>query len=67
MEKCNEYNGCLIWFVTFMLLVWVCILNAGMSSRERDKRIERKVDSISVKLDSIQNQLNSIKTYEIKR
>lgn len=65
MEKCNEDNGCLIWFVTFMLLV--CILNAGMSSRERDKRIERKVDSISVKLDSIQNQLNSIKTYEIKR
>lgn len=65
MEKCNEDNGCLIWFVTFMLLVY--ILNAGMSSRERDKRIERKVDSISVKLDSIQNQLNSIKTYEIKR
>lgn len=65
MEKCNEDNGCLIWFVTFML--WVCILNAGMSSRERDKRIKRKVDSISVKLDSIQNQLNSIKTYEIKR
>jgi len=65
MEKCNGDNGCLIWFVTFMLLVY--ILNAGMSSRERDKRIERKVDSISVKLDSIQNQLNSIKTYEIKR
>jgi len=65
MEKCNGDNGCLIWFVIFMLLVY--ILNAGMSSRERDKRIERKVDSISVKLDSIQNQLNSIKTYEIKR
>ena len=65
MEKCNEDNVCLIWFVTFMLLVY--ILNVGMSSRERDKRIERKVDSISVKLDSIQNQLNSIKTYEIKR
>lgn len=65
MEKCNEDNGCLIWFVNFML--FVCILTASMSSRERDKRIERKVNSISVKLDSIQNQLNSIKTYEIKR
>ena len=32
-----------------------------MASRERDQRIEQKIDSISIKLDSIQSQLSSIK------
>ena len=56
--ECKGDNKGYICFIG--ILIMINIITGSMASRERDQRLEQKIDSISVKLDSIQSQLNSI-------
>jgi len=58
METCKGNNGVLISFLTLML--GIQIMSASFASRERDYRMEEKIDSLTITLDSIQNKLDSI-------
>ena len=58
METCKGNNGILISFMALML--GIQIMSASFASRERDYRIEEKIDSLTITLDSIQNKLDSI-------
>jgi hypothetical protein len=42
------------------LILGVQIIFASFASRERDYRMEEKIDSLTITLDSIQNKLDSI-------
>lgn len=58
MKSDNNGNGGLIYLMSFVIVI--NIIAGGMSSRERDHIIKEKIDSISVKIDSIQTQLNNL-------
>ena len=58
MERCKGDNGGLISIMA--LLLGIQIMFASFSSRERDNRMEEKIDSLTITLDSIQNKLDSI-------
>lgn len=58
MKSDNNGDGCLIYIMSFVIIINV--ITGGMSSRERDHIIKEKIDSISVKIDSIQTQLNNL-------
>ena len=62
MESSKNSDGCLIYFMGFIILI--NIITGGMSSRERDHAIKEKMDSISVKIDSIQSQLDKLNCNE---
>lgn len=57
--ECKGDNKGYICFVCILIII--NIITGSMASRERDQRLEQKIDSISIKLDSIQSQLSSIK------
>jgi len=58
MERCKGDNSGLI---SIMALLLGCqIMFASFSSRERDNCMEKKIDSLTITLDSIQNKLDSI-------
>ena len=57
MERCKGNNGLLISFMALML--GFQIMSASFASRERDNRVEEKIDSLTITLDSIQNKLDS--------
>ena len=58
MERCKGDNGGLISIIA--LILGVQIIFASFASRERDYRMEEKIDSLTITLDSIQNKLDSI-------
>ena len=58
METCKGNNGGLISIMA--LLLGLQIMSASFASRERNERIEEKIDSLTITLDSIQNELDSI-------
>jgi len=58
MERCKGDNGGLISIMA--LILGVQIIFASFASRERDYRMEEKIDSLTITLDSIQNKLDSI-------
>ena len=58
MEKCKGDNGGLISIMAILLAFQ--IMSASFASRERDYRMEEKIDSLTITLDSIQNKLDSI-------
>lgn len=58
MERCKGDNWGLI-SITAMLL-GIQIMLASFASRERDYRMEEKIDSLTITLDSIKNKLDSI-------
>lgn len=58
MERCKGDNSGLISIMA--LILGVQIIFASFASRERDYRMEEKIDSLTITLDSIQNKLDSI-------
>jgi hypothetical protein len=58
MERCKGDNNGLISIMAALLLGQ--IMFASFASRERDYRVEEKIDSLTITLDSIQNKLDSI-------
>ena len=58
MEKCKGDNGGLISIMAILLAFQ--IMSADSESCERDYRMEEKIDSLTITLDSIQNKLDSI-------
>jgi len=58
MERCKGDNSGLISIMA--LLLGIQIMFASFESRERDHRMEEKIDSLTITLDSIQNKLDSI-------
>lgn len=58
MERCKGDNSGLISIMALILCIQ--IMFASFSSRERDNRMEEKIDSLTITLDSIQNKLDSI-------
>jgi hypothetical protein len=58
METCKGDNGGLIAIMAILLAFQ--IMSAYFDIRERDNRMEEKIDSLTITLDSIQNKLDSI-------
>ena len=58
MERCKGDNSGLISIMA--VLLGIQIMSASFASRERDNRMEEKIDSLTITLDSIQNKLDSI-------
>ncbi len=58
METCKGDNGGLIAIMATLLAFQ--IMSAYFDIRERDNRMEEKIDSLTITLDSIQNKLDSI-------
>lgn len=58
MERCKGDNSGLISIMAFLL--GIQIMFASFASRERDNRMEEKIDSLTITLDSIQNKLDSL-------
>jgi hypothetical protein len=58
MERCKGDNSGLISIMALILCIQ--IMFASFSSRERDNRMEEKIDSLTITIDSIQNKLDSI-------
>ena len=58
MERCKGDNGGLISIMAILLAFQ--IMSVDSESRERDYRMEEKIDSLTITLDSIQNKLDSI-------
>jgi hypothetical protein len=58
METCKGDNGGLIAIMALLLAFQ--IMSVCFDIRERDNRMEEKIDSLTITLDSIQNKLDSI-------
>ena len=58
MERCKGDTSGLISLMAVLLTIQ--IMFASFASREIDNRMEKKIDSLMITLDSIQNKLDSI-------